>query len=269
LQCGRTAEFELPPPSLSYTKAIFVLGVRKSGSTLLNSLTHAMAQHFGMPYINVAGGMFQQDLKAAQWMDDPVVLQLFRPGYMHAGFRTAHRHFMESPVYRAGRKILLVRDPRDALVSQYFSVLSTHALPAVNHGTGGATEQLLVQRAKAARQNIDDYVLQNARALHLTMQQYVSLLQDERLTLFRYEEVILDKEPWLRRMLAIAELPAERAFIDSVMQRFDIRPASEDPSRFVRKVVPGDHLVKLRRATIESLNLVFENVAPFFGYRLQ
>ncbi len=269
MQCGRTVEFELPPPSPGFSQAIFVLGVRKSGSTLLNSLTRAMAQQFGMPYIDVAGGMFQRDLKAAQWMDDPAVLRLFRPGYMHGGFRTAHLHFMTSPVYLAARKILLVRDPRDALVSQYFSVLRTHALPAVNHGTGGATEHLLVQRAKAAQQSIDDYVLQNARAFHLTMQQYVSLLQDEQLTLFRYEDVILDKEPWLRRMLAIAELPAERPFIDGVIQQFDVMPESEDPSRFVRKVVPGDHLVKLRPSTIESLNRVFEDIADAFGYRLE
>ncbi len=104
-----------------------------------------------------------------------------------------------------------MRDPRDALVSQYFSILSTHSSPAVNHGKGGATEQLL----------------------------------------------------------EIAEMPLERPFIDGVMQRVDIMPASEDPSRFIRKVVPGDHLVKLRRATIESLNLVFADVADVFGYRLR
>ncbi len=162
-----------------------------------------------------------------------------------------------------------MRDPRDALVSQYFSILRTHSLPAVNHGEGGATEQLLMQRAKAAQQSIDDYVLRNARSFLETMRQYVPLLQDEQLTLFRYEDVILDKEPWLRRLLEIAQMPAERPFIDGVMQRFDIMPASEDLSRFVRKVVPGDHLVKLRRATIESLNLVFADVADVFGYRLR
>ena len=222
-----------------------------------------------MPYIDVAGGMFRQDLKASQWMNDPAVLQLFRAGRMHGGFRTPHTRFMESPVYRAARKILLVRDPRDALVSQYFSILSTHSSPAVNHGKGGATEQLLMQRARAALQSIDDYVLQNARSFLETMRQYVPLLQDEQLTLFRYEDVILDKEPWLRRLLEIAEMPLERPFIDGVMQRVDIMPASEDPSRFIRKVVPGDHLVKLRRATIESLNLVFADVADVFGYRLR
>jgi hypothetical protein len=54
----------------------------------------------------------------------------------------------------------------------------------------------------------------------------------------------------------------------AVLRRLDVVPAAEDPSRFIRKVVPGDHAAKLRPATIEALDLAFGPVAARFGYRL-
>ena len=59
------------------------------------------------------------------------------PGRVYGGFRSMPLVFAQSELYRRSRKILLVRDPRDALVSEYFSLAYSHGLPEAE-GDGGA-----------------------------------------------------------------------------------------------------------------------------------
>jgi len=269
LQCGATVEMDLPEPNPERADAIFVLGVRKSGSTLFNRLAMAMARRYQVPWVDIGGGFFARDLTAVQWVEDPAVATLFKPGYMYGGFRTSYGHFTASPVYREGRKVLLVRDPRDALVSQYFSALKTHSVPKPHQGSGGAAEQILRQREQAQGQTVDDYVLLNARSFRRTLEAYLPLLDDPGLRVFRYEQVILNKAPWIRDTLKAIGLPTHKGFIDKLLAEHDVRPEVEDTSNFVRKVTPGDHQDKLRPATIEALNLIFADVARPFGYRLR
>ena len=149
LSSGQQVHFPAPGAGDAQHETVFVLGVRKSGSTLFNRLTASMAHRYGLPHVDIGGGFFSQDVKASQWIDDPRVGSLFRRGAMHGGFRVAYRHFQDSEIYREARKLLLVRDPRDALVSQYFSTRKTHSLPRNRQGAGGAAEQLLAQRQAA------------------------------------------------------------------------------------------------------------------------
>ena len=269
LACGRQVEFKLPDPNPEFQRAVFVLGVRKSGSTLFNRLAMGMARRYAVPFVDVGGGFFSRDLKATQWVSDPEVAKLFRPGAIYGGFRTSYDHFTSSEVYRGAAKILLVRDPRDALVSQYFSTLKTHSLPKLQQGGGGAAELLLKQRAEAATLSVDDYVLLNARAFLRTLQGYLPLLDDPSLTLFHYEDVVMKKEPWIHKMLDAMGLPRHKGFIQRMLDNHDIQPSTENTSEFVRKVTPGDHREKLRAPTIEALNLIFGDVGRRFGYKLR
>jgi hypothetical protein len=41
----------------------------------------------------------------------------------------------------------------------------------------------------------------------------------------------------------------------------------EDPHKFVRRVTPGDHRVKLNPATIKTLNDLLAPVMETFGYQ--
>jgi hypothetical protein len=267
LATGTSVAFELPPPAPERDHALFVLGIRKSGSTLFNRLAIAMARRYAVPWVDIGGGFFQKDVKAGDWIGDPAVGTLLQRGYMYGGFRTAYAHFRESEVYRTGRKVLLVRDPRDALVSQYFSTLKTHSLPSAEGGAGGAAEQLLKQREAAQQQTVDDYVLLNARSFRRTLEGYLPLLDDPLLEIYRYEDVIQAKEPWIRRMLKALDLPMHKGFIERLVTENDVQPSSEDTSKFIRKVTPGDHTEKLRAPTIEALDLIFAPVAQRFGYR--
>lgn len=269
LASGREVELEVPAATSDKDYAIFILGVRKSGSTLLNRIWLKSARRMGMPFLDMAGGLFNKDVRAGQWANDPAIASVFQPGYVYGGFRTPYLHFSESPAFKSAKKILLVRDPRDALVSQYFSTLKTHALPAEGGAAGGASEQLLRQREAAKSMSIDDYVLLNARSFRRTLLEYVPLLDDPNLKLFKYEDVILEKALWIQKMLRHAELPAPAPFIERLVAEVDVVPSVENQNQFVRKVTPGDHKEKLKFSTIEALTLIFAESAAKFGYRFK
>ena len=54
--------------------------------------------------------------------------------------------------------------------------------------------------------------------------------------------------------------------IDGLLASVDIVPDSEDEKRFVRKAVPGDHVVKLKPDTILKLNHRMGDVMEMLDY---
>ena len=95
----------------------FVLGIRKCGSSIMNSMIADLARLNGRHYLDIAGGFFQSDVPERVWRHDPAACGALVPGQVHGGFRAMPLIFAGHPIFTAARKILLVRDPRDALVS--------------------------------------------------------------------------------------------------------------------------------------------------------
>ncbi len=246
----------------------FVLGVRKSGSSIMNSMMESLARINGRNYVGIAGRLFGQNIPEKDWRTDPAVLQLFAPGNVYGGFRAMPLVFEQSPVFQAARKILLVRDPRDALVSEYFSNAYSHSLPGKGAASaGGAREQMLNLREAALATRIEDYVLSRAKPLNQTLMEYAAVARDKQTRLFRYEEVIFDKRGWLRDIAAHFSWTAgSPAFLDGMMSWADVVPTAERNTEFVRKVTPGDHKDKLGPETIAKLDALLREPMRIFGY---
>lgn len=263
---GAQPHFPVPKPHASHS-AGFVLGVRKCGSSIMNSMVMALARREGVGFLDIGGLFFKQNIAEADWCPDPALGGLLQSGVCHGGFRTYPAGLAAHPLYREGRKILLLRDPRDALVSEYFSVAYTHKLPKPGHGEG-VREALLAERAAARAQELADFVLARAPSMNATMLGYRACLQDSNVAVFFYEDVILQKRAWL---LAICRhfgwaAPPARA-LDHILSWADVVPAQEAPDKFIRRVLPGDHRAKLPRPVIHALNRTLEESMAVFGYR--
>src|SRR5262245_12809956 len=113
---------------------LFVLSVRKSGSTMLNNACRRLALHNNRSYVNVPETMFDHNIVVSEWIGDPALADLVLPGNVYGGFRNFPLALADRDVFHASRKVVLVRDPRDALVSEYFSNAFTHPIP---DGEGG------------------------------------------------------------------------------------------------------------------------------------
>jgi hypothetical protein len=160
-----------------------------------------------------------------------------------------------------------VRDPRDALVSEYFSTAYSHSLPKVQAEAGGVRTDFLAAREAARAASVESYVLAKADALNRTLLEYEDVARDPATRLFRYEDVILHKRDWVRAMEAhFGWAPASEAFLEKMMAWADVVPDAERPDQFVRKVLPGDHKDKLNAAAIGKLNDALAGSMRVFGY---
>lgn len=245
--------------------AYFIMGVRKSGSSMFNRVAQLLARYNNVNWVDVAGSLFNKNIKVGEWVRDPSFAEIIRPGNTYGGFRTFPSGIVGEPTFMAGKKVLLVRDPRDALVSEYFSNAYSHAIPRKS-GASGAREQLLVQREAALATPIDAYVSQRARMMGRTMLEYAPILGDPNLLLLKYEDIIFDKRKMITDVIAHFEWNIQPPQVDAILGWVDVKPDEENPKQFIRRVTPGDHADKLTSATIEQLNVDLDKVLKTFGY---
>ncbi len=264
LKGGQRVGFPAGRPGLP-AETCFVLGIRKCGSSLMNSIVADLSRQNGRFYLDIAGRFFEADVPERIWRHDPATQNLLVSGQVHGGFRAMPLVFARHEIFTTARKILLVRDPRDALVSEYFSNAYSHSLP--KGGEGGATRDLLALREAALGASIEAYVLRQAPALNRTFMEYAEVAGDPGTRLFRYEDVILAKRGWVRDIAAHFGWPAvAEGFLDGMMSWADVVPQVERPAQFIRKVRPGDHREKLSRAVIGQLNEMLAPAMGLFGY---
>ncbi|HEX8387975.1 MAG TPA: sulfotransferase domain-containing protein, partial [Sphingomonas sp.] len=232
---GRSLVFDVEVRKAA--KAWIALGVRKSGSSVFANIVSALAKHSGVNAVDVPGAMFEHGYRYADWNGYPRLADLLWRGNAYVGFRDPPTSLFADPVFASARKILLVRDPRDALVSEYFSNAYSHRLPSASSGATVIEEV----RAGALASTLEAYVVERAEHLDRTVAGYRPLFRDPNLKIMRYEDVILDKRNWI---LAIAEhfdWEVGDRLVSDILGWADVRPETEDPHAFVRRVTPGDH----------------------------
>jgi Sulfotransferase domain len=242
--------------------AFFVLSVRKCGSSILNKMITALATQRRLPFVDVTGELFKAGIPPDEWRSDADAARLFDGGNVYGGFRDCPLAIRELPLFVGSKKILLIRDPRDALVSEYFSNAYSHPIPK----EGNARELLLRLRERALASSIESNVIQRAKAMRRTMMDYVPLLPDPHLKLFRYEDIIARKRNFLEDICRHFGWPVLDKGIDRVLEWADVFPDEERPTEFIRRVLPGDHREKLSADGIAQLNVLLEEPLRAFGY---
>jgi hypothetical protein len=244
----------------------FCLGVRKSGSTLLNRIVQQLARRNRTHVVDIPGTFFKNGYRVQHW-EQADLSPLIGPGNVYIGFRNCPKALQASPAFRDARKVFMFRDPRDAIVSQYFSDAYSHTLPTkdTEQGRKGAAE-FETKRKEALATDIDAYVLKQARSMSATMLGYAPLLGDPTCLQLRYEEYVFQKRRMIYKILQHFDWTAMPGQIEGLLKLVDEVPATEDKTRFVRRVIPGDHRSKLKPETIARLNRQLRECMHLFDY---
>lgn len=265
LAIGRDVTFDDPSPGPG--PAVFSLSIRKCGSSVFNSMMIELARSNGCPYVAVAESFFQQNVLTRDWQNDPALAAILRRGVLYGGFRNAPRSLFGTPLFIESPKVLLVRDPRDALVSDYFSTAYAHHIPEPFGDADDSHQLLRRKRLEAASSSIDTWVVHEASDFNDAMVAYAPIVHWPTTLVLRYEDVIFDKAAMLRAIAAHVGWDLDDEFVRHVLGWADQRPDAEDPQAFVRQVTPGDHRRKLRRSTIVRINRLLRPTMKLFGYR--
>jgi hypothetical protein len=242
--------------------AWFVFGLRKCGSSIMNAMATALAETNGANFVDVAGKLFSQGVSVPTWQNDRRMQALLHGGNLFGGFRNAPLGLLDHPLLVNGPKALLVRDPRDALVSDYFSSAFSHSLPS----GGDEREVLLTARSRALQATIGEWAIRRAPGFRQTMRDYDAFLELPGLRVYRYEEAIMDKRWFLLDLCEHFGWQVSPVLLEQILGWADVMPEEEKPTAFVRKVRPGDHRDKLDAATIARLNEIFAEEIAKYGY---
>ena len=246
--------------------ACFVFSIHKSGSSLLHSMIHGVCRAAKIPAADLPGLLFAEGVDLRVWRHDRRLLDLVVDGRIYYGFRDLPELLLKPDSILSRRKsVLLIRDPRDALVSQYFSMggkYFSHALPTKN------ADRILHKAQKTEHLDVDSYVTRAAPVLLAKLKSYVSNLNLDSTLIRRYEDIYFDKHAFLREIFDYFEISVPKGILDRVATQCDVRPEKENAGKHIRKGLPGDHREKLQPRTISDLNGIFGETCRSFGYAL-
>jgi hypothetical protein len=191
------------------------------------------------------------------------------------------RFFVDVPKLENYKVILHLRDPRDVLVSMFYSYCYIHGgeMP-VNSGF----------RGKIAARGIDAFVLDKASEssftyigdygtggdvedlignLYKRYRDYIEHLVGKPNVIFvKYEEMVTNYRRWLEKFIQPFPLDNKSGTIDKLValssQFFPKR--TEDVMTHIRHVTPGDYKNKLSESTIKQLNEIFGDILETLDY---
>jgi Sulfotransferase domain len=254
---GHTA-FDLEEPG--DFPSFFVFAMHKSGSTLMNRMLDQALSAAGVPQVPLPSIAFEAGLPANEILNPEELI--FPQGYCYRNFHGFPPYLHRFDI-SGNKKILLIRDPRDIVVSYYFSMAKSHRLPRL----GVVKRYLLNMRDKARTANIDQFCRSVAKEFKSQFRSYQSILSTD-LRLYRYEDVVFDKKAWLEDMLGYVGVALSPAKLGRIARENDIWPEVERPSKHIRQVMPGNFRKHLSRESIDVLNAEFEPLLTEYKYAI-
>lgn len=249
----------LLPEAIPKRPSAFVFGIFKGGSTLLNRMVADILAETGREPFELPGRLFKMGIVVDQITEDKDgVFEL--DGMVYTGFRSIPPILQKSANFKRARKLVLVRDPRDILVSLYFSHAYSHEMPKA----GEARKAWEERRNTALATDVDQYAIQQAGSVLTHLMRMGDLVGDPGVTLLRYEDIIFDKERLADIICETIGLDIPREARVAIAKKNDIRPAQENKLAHIRNVAPGDHLNKLKPETISQLSEVLSPALDLF-----
>jgi Sulfotransferase domain len=258
---GHDYVFHLPAAAPDQPSS-FAFGLHKAGSVLLTKIVSQLAGHAEISAVNIPGQAFGQGMPVSLVTREMVGDLYMRHGYMFTGFRSPPPPYIPPEALAGRRKVLLIRDPRDMLVSHYFSMRFSHPIPP----TGHLRDSMGEARAAISAMEIDRYVLSDQCAFILSNYRGYARHIDHDWRLFRYEDVISNKRTWVREIADHLRISIDGGSLDAIADRNDIFPRGEQPNNHIRQVWPGNHKKLLRPDTISALNDYCADVLEQYGY---
>jgi hypothetical protein len=243
--------FSLNKAATQYTKR--VLNQVAASNDLVNVHLNGYAFHSDFPYLDQLSAA---DMQQYQY--------LFQPkGYCYSVFGGMIEGIERLSDYLV---VWMIRDPRDILVSSYYSTAYSHPRP---NKRSNKLDDFDSKRQLAQQISVDEYVVRESEHLLKVYNRYTELLLSNHPTCYitKYEEMVSDHEEWLMRLLDYCQLTISGELKHRLLQQHQhMRPKGEDQQSHMRKGVAGDFKEKLQPASIDFLNERFAAILTRFDY---
>jgi hypothetical protein len=258
-----TAEVRFPPTPRPDFPSCGVFAFAKSGSVLVNAIVRQLMTEVRVPVFDWPEAWYARGIDTASVQCD--LAQTFPPlGYCLGGFREIPRSFLGATALRSLRKVMVVRDPRDMLVSRYFSTRFSHGFKA--RGTPQFA-QLMRQLIDDGEMDLDKYCLYYSWIVNADFFLHRDIIADPLTLVLKYEDFVYDKGHLAKVICEWFSLVIPNERLSAIVAPYAEIPVAEQPDQHIRQAHPGDHRRKLKPETIAALNGVLANFLAAFGYQ--
>ena len=248
--------------------SILHFSINKVATQYTKKILQECAIADGMQPVHIHGYAFNTDYPFLDHLSEEEMKQyahIFKPqGYLYSNFSGMIVGIPEFEKYRA---FLIIRDPRDILVSQYYSHAYSHAIPSKN----GNKYEIFVKTSLHTRSiSIDEYVIAESDKTLKIFLRYQTLMLDvyPEVCVLSYEEMTENFPNWLDKLLACCELEVSHSLKNKLIEENQrSRPIQENIHSHVRQGKAGDYKNKLKPETIRYLDEKFAPVLNAFGYK--
>ncbi len=255
--------------SRSPHQSILHYSMNKAATQYVKSILSRCAVDAGMCPVHFSGYAFHSDFPYLENLsaDEMKKYQyLFKPvGYLYSVFGSM---IEDIPHLEDFYIVLMIRDPRDILVSKYYSNAISHPLP---DRKSDKYDSWTERRAFAQRASINEFVIAESDKVLSIYERYIDLLVNRNIIhyLATYETMTSDFEGWLKSLLAYCELnPSDRLFNRLLKEQKEMASQKENQQSHNRKGVAGDFRNRLDEITVKTLNARFAHVLTTFNYEI-
>jgi hypothetical protein len=247
--------------------SIMQFSFNKAATQYTKNILRRCAAHNGMVNVDISGYAFDTEYPFFDKLSADEMLRyrhIFKPaGYFYGAFGGMIEGIAGLDHYKV---ILMTRDPRDILVSYYYSMAYSHPVPSQQ---GDKFDGFMDLRRAALEAALDDYAVAESDKLCGILQRYKVLLLDKypHVYITSYENMISDFHGWLTDLLNYCDVEISDGFLRSLIEENErLRPKKENVQKHIRKGTHGDYKNKLRPDTIDYLNKKFSPFYEVFGY---
>ena len=247
-------------PTETQPMNILFFTVHKAASMFIYKICHELARERGLNYYSVNHNKFSRYYFDTEETDLTAVANWKN----RTGCFAPLRYYFDIPMELDAQTILHLRDPRDVLVSLYFSEAYSHNL------FKGVFDLNPSEREEIISAGIDRYVLRQAETFNQKYTECQALLAKPGSIFVKYETLVLNFPAWLAKVAQGFAIDNER-FISKMSKKYagEFAVKKENVHAHKRKIVPGDYREKLATETIAKLNAIFAENLQKYGYEIE
>lgn len=241
-------------------KSVIAVSMHKAGSSIADLILTDFCRERGYHIDRVALKIMESPLQEPEFFAQYAPNMALDDTYFGIAL---HPKTQDLDIFDRYRIVLQMRDPRDCIVSAYFSFRQSHIMPTDK----SKAKEFAAQRSRLAAKDIDTYAIEAApKYLGRCSKMRRILTEYPDALALTYESMVLDTEGWLHRIAAFLDQPLTESLRAKLGNKIDFVVKSEDPKLHKRQVRPGDHRRKLRPKTIETINQILMPERDFFRY---
>ncbi|WP_036182038.1 sulfotransferase domain-containing protein [Palleronia rufa] len=241
-------------------KSVIAVSMHKAGSSIADLIVTDFLREKGYRIDRVALRVMESPLQEPEFFAQYAPNMTPQDTYFGMA---RHPGTHDLDMFDRYRVVSQMRDPRDCIVSAYFSFRQSHIMPT----DISKAQEFAAQRSRLATKDIDTYAMEAAPKYLARCTKMRRILTDcPDVLALTYESMVLDTEAWLNRMAEFVDQPLTEPLRARLGGKIHFAVDSEDPKRHKRQVRPGDHRRKLRPETIEAIDDILKPELDFFGY---